>query len=220
MTMVEGQSKPLWSGWRKVAGLSIIGGIGGYFLGKFAAESVNDGGPLANLVGVEVALLVSLLYIMMGLFVGLGSLSPRVGAALLNVEDADEVREEGPTLRLSAAGCILIGISLASIALGGAGGLLAPTMALLIGGVSLVLATVLSVSIIRKSDELMRAVMQETASASYYLLFAVLGIWSAIAYLGMAPAPRAIDVLTAFWAAPLLATFWTIGRRGMMAPRS
>ena len=131
--MVEGQSKPLWSGWRKVAGLSIVGGIGGYFLGKFAAESVNDGGPLANLVGVEVALLVSLLYIMMGLFVGLGSLSPRVGAALLNVEDADEVREEGPTLRLSAAGCILIGISLASIALGGAGGLLAPTMALLIG---------------------------------------------------------------------------------------
>ena len=44
--------------------------------------------------------------------------------------------------------------------------------------------------------------------ASYYLLFAVLGIWSAIAYLGMAPAPRAIDVLTAFWAAPLLATRW------------
>ncbi|ANY19989.1 hypothetical protein A6F68_01473 [Tsuneonella dongtanensis] len=219
MQMVDNAPKPFWSGWVKFAGLALAGGVTGFVLARTVGQSFEAGGALSHIAGSEPALLVAAMYILMGVFVGLGTLSPRIGAAVLNVEDADEVREQAPVLLPSAIGCVLIGLSLVALALGGPAGPLSPTMAVGIGAVSLAIATVVTVKTNRRADELMRALFRETGAASFYLIFITLGGWAAAAQIGLVPAPSAIAVLTLLWAMPLVASFWVIGRRGMLKPR-
>lgn len=219
MTMVENEPKPFWSGWVKVAGLALAGGVTGFVMARTVGRSFSDGGALSGVAGAEPALLVAALYGLMGLFVILGSLSPRVGAAILNVEDADEVREQAPVMIPSALGCLLIGLSLGALALGGEGGILAPAVAGAVAVIALALATLISLAATRRSDELMRSLFKDTGSASFYLLAFLLLGWAAAAHLGFAITPSAIGLLTLVFAAPLVASFWVIGRRGMMMPR-
>lgn len=218
--MVDGAAKPWWSGRTKMIGLALFGGLVGYASADATMSLVGHGGRFAALAGAEAALLIALIYVVMGAFVGLAALSPRIGAALLNVEDADEVREEAASLRLSGLGCLLLGASLAAFALGGPGGPVAPVPAAVLGFATLLLAALVSWAILRRADELMRAVSRDTAVAAYYLYFAVMGSWAVLAHLGFAAPPRMIDLLAALWGLTLLATFWVAGRRGMLRARS
>lgn len=219
MTMVENAPKPFWSGWVKFAGLALAGGLTGFAMALTVGRSFEDGGALAAIAHAESALLVAALYVLMGLFVILGSSSPKIGAAILNVEDADEVREQAPVFLPSALGCLLIGLALAALALGGEGGMLAPAVAAAVAASALALATVISLAATRRSDELMRALFRESGSASFYLLSIILICWAAAAHLTFLRAPTAIELLTLIFAAPLAASFWVIGRRGMLRPR-
>lgn len=218
--MVESAPKPFWSGWVKVAGLALAGGLTGFVMALTVGRSFSEGGALAGVADAEPALLVAALYAIMGVFVVLGSLSPRVGAAILNVEDADEVREQAPVLVPSAIACLLAAISLAALALGGEGGFLAPAVAGSIAIAALAIATFISLAATRKSDELMRALFRESGSASFYLLSSVLFGWAAAAHLSLVRLPSAIELLALVFAAPLAASFWVIGRRGMLMPRA
>lgn len=220
MMTVERDAKPFWSGWRKMGILAAIGGVFGFFVGGAVARSFKDGGSLEGIAGSEPALLVALLYVVIGVFVGVGSMFPKVGAATLNVEDADEVREQAELLRLSSVGTILFGVSLGAIAIGGEGGMLTAPVAALIGFLAFVAAMATSISSMRHADEFMREIMREAGAVSYYIAFIVLGGWAAAAHLGYAPTPSAIHLMAALWGAPLIASYWVIGRRGMMYPRS
>ena len=217
--MVENAPKPFWSGWVKVAGMVLAGGLFGFLMARTLGQSFEDGGTLAAFADAEISLLVAALYVLMGLFVLLGTISPRVGAAILNVEDAEEVREQAPVLLPSALGCVLIGVALAAIALGGAGEFLNPYAAGVIAIVSLLAATAISLTASRRSDELMRALFKDAGSASFYILATILAIWTAAGHMSLARSPTALEVLTLVFAAPLVASFWVIGRRGMLGPR-
>ena len=217
--MVENAPKPFWSGWVKVAGMALTGGLFGFLMARTLGQSFEDGGTLAAFADAEISLLVAALYVLMGLFVLLGTISPRVGAAILNVEDAEEVREQAPVLLPSALGCVLIGVALAAIALGGAGEFLNPYAAGAIAIVSLLAATAISLTASRRSDELMRALFKDAGSASFYLLATILAIWTAAGHMSLARSPTALEVLTLVFAAPLVASFWVIGQRGMLGPR-
>lgn len=220
MQMIEQEPKPLWSGWVKLLGLAVAGGVVGYFIGHSVSEWSKPEGVLANLRYGELALFVAMFYLLMGTMVGVGAASPKVGSKILNVEDADEIREQSILLRMSALGCIALGLALAAVALGGEGGIIKPLVA---GGFAVFASAIFiitSVSTLRHSDEFGRVIMREAGSTAYNILFVGLGAWTVMSHLGVVRAPASIEVLALLCAGPLVASFWVVGKRGMLKPRS
>jgi uncharacterized membrane protein len=78
---------------------------------------------------------------------------------------------------------------------------------------------VLSLSVYRACDELMRAINLEAGALSYGLIVLVAGVWAILAHLGYMPAPAPLDLLSLLYALVLLASFIVVGRRGMLMPR-
>lgn len=202
---------------------TVLSLMGGGLLGFFGASGLIlliEAGYLGNPgLSQVIALLVALVYCLVGLIVVAGIASPKAGAKFLNVEDADELIEQKPSLVASGWGMILMGLFLAVVAVGGEGGVLDPAMALLAAAPLFLLGWILSVRSMRHADELMRAVSGEATRVAYYLLFVIVGAWAALAHLGFVTAPAMLDLLTAFWALMLIASFWVAGRRGLLAPR-
>lgn len=202
--------------WRKLAVSLTIGGLAG-FAGAWAMMSAIEGGALGTLTRSQVtALCVGLVYLLMGLAVLIGAAAPRVGSRFLNVEDADELREQRSTILPSALSCLAVAAGLVALAFSGPAGMLAPATALAIFAVTLVVATWLSMRVMRHSDELMRQVVREGAAASFYLAFAVVGGWALLSHLGYIAAPAMLDIVSLFYALTLVGCFWVIGRRGML----
>ena len=218
--MTARKPKSAWSGWTKFIGLLIAGGLTGFLAASLGMSALEEGGALASLQGAELALMTAFLYLLMGAMVGFGTLAPRAGAAILNVEDADEIREDGASLGSSALGSIIMAAILVLLALGSPEvGVLSPASA---GYTALLLAIVATGASWRSwkgADELMRDVMRDAGAISFYILFVGLGLWAAAAHLGFAPGPRPLDIVALLFAVPLLAAFWSVGRRGMMRPR-
>lgn len=202
--------------WRRLAISLVVGAVIG-FAGAHGMMTAIDGGALGTPGGSEIAALcVALVYFLMGIAVAVGAAAPRAGSTFLNVEDADELREQRSTLWPSAVSCMALAGGLAALALSGRGGVLTPGAALAIFLGSCFLATGLSIGVRRVADELMRQLMRDGAAASFYLTFAVLGGWAVLAHLGHIAAPAMLDIVTLFYALTLIGSFWVIGRRGML----
>lgn len=194
----------------------VLGGLAG-FAGAFALLRMANAGMLGVLAGSQMAaLFVALIYLLMGLAVGIGLASPRMGAQFLNVEDAAEIAEQRAMLAPSAAACVLLAFTLAALALAGPDGVLTPVGALIVVALTLGASAWLTLRSASHADELMRGVMRDGAAASFYLTFAVLGGWAVLAWLGLSAAPAMLDVITLLYALTLLGSFWVVGRRGMM----
>ncbi|MFM7350565.1 MAG: hypothetical protein ACKO01_13940 [Erythrobacter sp.] len=177
-------------------------------------------GPVGGLsISATVAALVGLIYTVIGLAVGLGTASPRIGARFLNVEDADELREQKKVLTLSGAAMTLWGIALMAVALAAPDGPVLPAVALAVGAGAMLVGTWLSVPVYRASDELMRAISLECGAVSFGLVLLVVGFWAMLAHLGYAGGPGPLDLISLFYVLMLLASFIVIGRRGMLMPR-
>lgn len=200
--------------------LSLVGGGIVGFLGASVMMALIETGRLGEPdVSSVAALAVALVYALTGLIVLAGLAAPGAGARFLNVEDAEELIEQKPSLMASGWGMIVMGLVLAVIALGGDGGVIEPVMALGLALVLMAAGTALSLRSMRHSDELMRAVMAEATQVSYYLMLFIVGGWAASAHFGFVAGPSMLDLLTAFWAFMLVAAFWASGRRGMLKPR-
>lgn len=200
--------------------LSLVGGGMAGFLGATAMMTLIETGQLGQPdLSAVVALLVALVYGLTGLIVIAGLISPTTGARFLNVEDAEELLEQKPALGASGWGMVVMGMVLAIIALGGDGGVIEPVMALVLTMLLMAVGTALSRRSLRHSDELTRAVILEATQLSYYLMLFIIGGWAALAHFGFVAGPSMLDLLTAFWAFMLVATFWVAGRRGMLKQR-
>ncbi|WP_432769305.1 MAG: hypothetical protein HEQ22_00780 [Sphingopyxis sp.] len=165
---------------------------------------------------------IGLIYALMGVAVGLGVLAPRAGARILNVEDADELREQRAILLANAVGCIAMGAAL--MLLGVAAGAGAPlalgqplVFALLIA--ALIVASVAGVWCWPRYDELMRSMAGEGAAAGGYLIFFALVLWGGAAATGLAALPGALDLLSIAFGFMLIGCFVAVGRRGMLEMR-
>ena len=213
----ETPATPHWV--RKLLIPALLGGVAG-----FAATA-----GMVRLVGSEavggleksatIAAVVAVLYLMIGLMVALGTVSPQVGAKFLNVEDADELREQKAVLTLSGTVMVLWGAALLALALAAPDGPLPQTLALVIAAGGIGIGTVLSVKAYRLSDELMLAVNLEGGALGYGIVFAAVGGWAMLAHLGYVAAPGPLDLLSAFYMLGLLASFIAVGRRGMLTVR-
>lgn len=204
---------------RKLVIPLLSGGVVG-FAASFALLRTIDS-PMVGGLGASatIAALVGMLYCVIALSVLVGTLNPQLGARFLNVEDADELREQRRALILSGAAMALWGAALVALAMASPGGPVPQQLALVIGLGGLLAGAVLSVLLYRTLDELMRAVNLETGALSYQLVLLVVGIWAMLAHLGYVAGPEPLDLLSAFYVLVLLASFVVIGRRGMLTIR-
>lgn len=217
MTENETSSAPRWL--RKLLIPALIGGVIGYAASAAMLRYIDSAAVGGLGVSATIAALVGVLYAVVGLSIAIGTASPRLGARFLNVEDADELREQKKVLTLSGAAMLLWGVALLALALAAPDGPVPQAAALAVGGGGLVIGIALSVLIYRASDELMLAVNLEAGALSYGLVLTVVGLWAMLAHLGYTAAPQPLDLLTLFYVLVLVASFIAVGRRGMLMPR-
>ncbi len=217
--MIEDKSPatPRWV--RKLLIPALIGAVAGYAAAA-AMMHVIDSSAVGGLgESATIAALVGVIYTLIGLGVGFGAASPGIGARFLNVEDADELREQKKVLILSGASMALWGASILALALAAPDGPVPQGLALAVAIGGLVIGTWLSVPAYRASDELMRAISLEAGALSYGLVLLFAGLWAILAHLGYFAAPAPLDLLSLFYVVVLVASFIVVGWRGMLAPR-
>lgn len=207
----ETPAKP-W--WRRLALPLIGGGLAGFlaatlFLNLVEIEGASVLGPSREIAG-----LVGVLYAFMGLSVLFGAFSPGLGARFLNVEDADELREQGRILVYSGVATILLGGALVLLAIAGVFVDDGFAAALALG--LILVACILSVAMQRLTDELQRALSVDATTTAFYLLFVFGGGWSILAHVGQLAPPAPLDWLTMFAVTMLAGTFWQTGKRGLL----
>ena len=209
--------------WRKLlfqlTGGLIFGALVGYGAGHLAGDYAAERGLEGLPPSVTIAGMVAVIYILMSALVLAGSSSPGVGAKILNVEDADEVREMQSQFVTSGAAMLVWGLALLGLALAAPVGPLAPPVALTIGAGELLIGLVFAVKGYRDADELMLTTQLEAGAITYGLVLLVVGGWAIGAHLGYAPAPAPLDLLTAFYVLVLAASFIAAARRGMLRLR-
>lgn len=205
--------------WRKFVLQALAGGVVGFGFAVGVGELVDSGALGAFSAAQEAALFVAMLYMVIGLVVGLGVAMPRAGASILNVEDEEELREQRSMLAWSALSMLLIGALLGVLAVSGQGGLVDPALALGLIGAGWLALGILGWRMMATLDELMRALSRESAELAYYLVFLVCGGWASLAWLGFVAPLGMLAFVTLCHALLLLACFIATARRGMMAPR-
>lgn len=217
--MTENEARPASRWVRKLLIPGLIGAAAGY-AGSAAMLHYIDSDAVGGLsMSATIAALVGVLYAVIGVGITIGTASPRLGAQFLNVEDADELREQKKMMTLSGVSMLLWGVALLALALAAPDGPVPQSLALAVGGGGLVIGIALSVMVYRISDELMLAVNLEAGALSYGLLSLVVGLWAMLAHLGYTAAPAPLDLLSLFYVLVLVASFIAVGRRGMLTIR-
>lgn len=107
MTEPKTSSMPRWV--RKGLIPALIGAVLGYAASAATLSYIDCAAADGLSVSATTAAVVAALYAVTGLTIMLGTASPRLGARLLNVEDADELREQKKVLTLSGAAMLLWG---------------------------------------------------------------------------------------------------------------
>ncbi|MEL7728970.1 hypothetical protein AAG612_05490 [Citromicrobium bathyomarinum] len=162
---------------------------------------------------------VGLAYLAMGLMVGLGTLMPRAGSKVLNVEDSDELVESRGALLGSSLANVVLGAMMIVLANSGTGGAISVEIAVASVLAALAVAGFLTVKSWKYQDELMRQVSLEGASVAGALVVVTLLVWSAFAMNGIGPAFDAKLVVALVMGMTLVGAFVATGARGMLKPR-
>lgn len=197
----------------------VLGGVGG-FAGAFGFMQLANSGVLGELgASREIAALVGVVYVLIAFAVLTGVVAPKAGATFLNVEDAEELREQKFMLGMSGLGMGAAGAALILAALAAPVGPIAQSVVVTIFAALMIVAVAGSIASRKRQDELMRAISKESGSTAYYLMFFIGGGWALAAHLDYVSPPMPLDWLTMFWTVGLLAAFIVIARRGMMAMR-
>lgn len=214
------------AGWRKMAMQAVVGAIAGAggmvaMLAFIEAQGGLDWSPSAIIL-----LGVGFIYALMGLFVGIGTIAPRLfGQRMLNVADVDEIVEERANMGASAISCLILGAALMLLAqavaaeAAGSIALVSPVAAFWILLAVLIAFTAVSVWMWRGFDELWRQMTVDISAITGNLLLLVAIIWGGAAAVGLAAGPQPLDLVSIGFGALLLACFVAAGWRGMMAPR-
>lgn len=169
-----------------------------------------------------VALVTGLILAIIGAMVGFGLAAPRIGAELLNVEDAEELKEQARPLRQGALLFLFGGLGLVALAVtavDGAPGVLSVQAGAIITGLCFAAAAVIGYLNRNVSDELMRQLGREASALSMSIVTVIALVWGPLAYLGFAPWISPLGAIAGLFAVQLLAVFAVCAKRGLLAPR-
>jgi len=194
----------------------VLGGLAGGVSMMLAMQALEHGLAGRPEIDQVVAIGVGLIYALMALFVGLGALNPATGSKLLNVADEEELRDDRGYLAMSALACLLVGLSLVALAIGGANGVIAPAGALAVLLLATIVMAVIWRPMQRTSDEFRRVVGAQASEVGMVLIFTVFGTWAALAQLAYAPMFTPLAFLAGCYGLVLVASYWTAWRRGML----
>ncbi|MHA4835210.1 hypothetical protein [Sphingopyxis sp. MSC1_008] len=206
--------------WKRSAMRMLVGAfIGGAAMAAVLAVAGSDlldaMGPSRLALGA-----VGVVYALMAALVGFGLAAPRAGAALLNVGDADELRDERrgmirSTVTMAAIGLVLVLLALAR-GPGFAAGPVPPGVAMGLLLVAFSGGAIASWRWRNDFDELNHQLGLEGCFWAFCLSWALLTLWGAADFLGWGVTLMPIDVVTTLSAMMLIGAFVAIGRRGMM----
>lgn len=192
-------------------------------LGTFALlTALGQGGFDIDDPARALALLTGLVFALVGAMVGLGLVAPTIGSQLLNVEDADELREQARPLRQGSIVMVLAGVGLMALAVtgvDGAPGVLSPTAGAAIAGLCFVATVLLSFRNRNGSDELMRAVGREASAFAMSVVMLIALVWATLATLGFVPWVSPLGLLAGLFAVQFFAVFAVCAKRGLLMPR-
>ncbi|MGV2495495.1 hypothetical protein [Pelagerythrobacter aerophilus] len=201
---------------RRLAVPMVVGAVSGFAATMLFFNLVDGEGARSLGRSREIAGVVGVLYLLTALGVGVGLARPGIGARFLNVEDADELREQRRMLGYSCISMAALSGALFVLVLvepvGPIGGELAAAGAIGL----LLLANGLGLLQARHLDELQRAMSRDSVASAFYLLFVVGGGWALLAHCGLVEAPAPLDWLTMFAVFLLVGCFWQVGRRGLL----
>lgn len=215
MTAATKKSLMVKQGIRMLAGA--VTGAGGVILfmeagGKALLDSDDP--------GMIVALIAGLIYGLMSLIVLLGALAPRPGAVFLNVEDADELREQRSSLLPSAAAGVLFALFLLVLAMApevGSGE--DPKWWLAAAASFLGAGTLVAILTRDKGDELIRQIGLEGGSLTLHTATVIACVWGLLAHLGYVAWVTPLGLIGGLALLYLATIFWLAGRKGLMKGR-
>jgi hypothetical protein len=191
---------------------ALVGGLAGYFgLGVVGAEDMAPDQIIASGVG--------LVYLLMGVIVGLGLIAPKLGSGILNVEDADEIREQRRILTGSTICMAALGAALMALPMAGPGGSISPLAGF--GGLLVALALLIGISIRdwKYYDEMLLELSKDAGNLAFSGIGGVLLIWAAAAWVGLAAGPTPLGLVALVSGGFLLAIFIASARKGLLRPR-
>ena len=181
----------------------------------FVGEDRLDRASLSSMIAV----IAGLSYFLMGLAVGFGAIAPGTGARFLNVEDADELREERAKLTPSAIACALIGIFFLVLALAPVGADADARNIVLVIASACIAGVVLITVRMGSSDELIRQIGLEASTWTLNAALVIIAIWATLAHLGYAGWVEPLGLIAGAALLHLCAIFWISTKKGLMRPR-
>lgn len=208
------------SNWKKFFIQMLAGAVVGGGSALLVLQAWDDAGSMEP--AQSFALLTGLIYALMGLMVGIGVIAPGAGARVLNVEDAEELRDQRSVLALSAAACVLIGLLflvLATVPAGGDDGLVRREVAAVLAGICVAALIVLARMTNRLVDELTRHISMESSALTMQASFVVFGGWGALVHLGFVEWIAPLALVAGMALLQLVAIFWVSAKRGLLVPR-
>jgi hypothetical protein len=196
---------------------AVVGALVTYFALKIGGGAADFEDP-ARLAAVAAGIV----YALMGAFVGLGAIVPGAGAKFLNVEDADEIVEERRKFAPAAIACLLTSALLIALALTPGGdqpGALTRDMAALVAVAAFASLVVLGLWMRGQIDEFNHSLSTESSALALHVSLLLFGGWAALAHLGYVEWIAPLGLLAGYAMIQLAATFWVVGRRGLLMPR-
>ncbi|WP_395618867.1 hypothetical protein [Sphingorhabdus sp.] len=191
---------------------ALIGGLSSYFgLGLLGAENVTVDQLAVGGVG--------LIYLLIGVICGFGLIAPKLGASILNVEDADEIRDQSRILSGSAICMIALGAALMALTMAGPHGPISGPAAM--GGLLAALALLIAVSIRDWNyyDEMMLQLSRDAGNIAFSGVGSVTLVWGSASWLGLVTAPTPLALVALTSGGFLMAIFVASARKGLMQPR-
>jgi amino acid transporter len=212
MTSQQAKRSLAGSAWRLIAGAA-LGLIATLAFLELVGPRLDKNDP-----GTVLALIAGLSYALMGLMVGFGTLFPAAGAQYLNVESAEELRDESPRLKIGTLIFFLIGGFFLILAISGGGGSM-PRSGLASYAAAACLVGIVVVGFIarKRAEEMMRQVSLEASNLTLQIALVLL------ACAALAPHSigqlRPLVLVSAIALLELVAMFIVVAHRGMLIRR-
>lgn len=190
----------------------LLGGLAGYVgLGLLDTDNMTIDQVIVSGVG--------LIYLLMGLICGFGLIAPKLGSNILNVEDADEIRDQRRVLTGSTLCMMALGTALIVLPLGSADGPISPIAAF--GGLLAAMALLIVVSIRdwKYYDEMMLQLSRDAGNLAFCSVGSLIFIWASAASLGLVTALTPLALVAIISGGFLIAIFVASARKGLMRTR-
>ena len=190
----------------------LLGGLAGYFgIGILDAETMAADQVIVSGIG--------LVYLLMGLIVGFGLIAPKLGSTILNVEDADEIKDQRRILTGSAISMTALGAATMVLPLSGQDSAISPYTAFAGLLAALLVMAVITIRDWKYYDEMMKQLSREAGNIAFCGIGGVLLVWASAAWLGFMSAPTPLALIAIISGGFLLSIFLASARRGLLTPR-